>query len=97
MMLYALASRLKNEGRSAVEIRAELAKVGANKEEIDVLLGSLGFSAQTQTAAPELLNRASRITSSRLVLGIVFVLVVAGLAPVIYVIMSLLEAARLGR
>lgn len=96
-MLYELAKRLKSQGRSVDEIRAELTKVGAKKEEIDVLLGSLGFAAQTQTAAPELLNRASRITSSRLLLGIVFVLVVAGLAPVIYVIMSLLEAARLGR
>jgi len=97
MMLYALASRLKNEGRSAAEIRAELAKVGANKEEIDVLLGSLGFAAQTHTAAPDLLNRASRVTSSRRLLAIVFVLVIIGLAPVIYVIMSLIEAARLGR
>lgn len=96
-MLYALAHRLKDEGRSAAEIRAELLKVGANKEEIDVLLGSLGFSAQTHAAAPELLTRATRVTSSRWVLGAVLLLLLAGLVPVLYVVLSLIEAAKVGR
>lgn len=96
-MLYELARRLKDQGRSADEIRAELKKVGANKEEIDVLIGSLGFSAQTHTGAPELLSKTSRITSSRWVLGFFFLLLFAVLGPVIYVIYLIIDAFRVGR
>ncbi len=96
-MLYELARRLQSQGRSAAEIRAELQKVGAKKEEIDVLLGSLGLSASTNTAAPDILSKATRVTSSRWVLGILFALFLAGAVPLLYVLKSLVEAAKVGR
>jgi hypothetical protein len=96
-MLYELARRLKEEGRSAAEIRRALLEVGANQEEINVLLGSLGFSAQPHTAAPELLTRASRVTSSRWVLALVFALLIGLGVPVVYVVWSVIDAFRTGR
>lgn len=96
-MLYELARRLQSQGRSAAEIRAELQKAGAKKEEIDVLLGSLGLSASTHTSAPELLNKTTRVTSSRWVLGLLFALFLAGALPLLYVLRSLIEAAKVGR
>ncbi|MBL8911585.1 MAG: hypothetical protein JNM17_12905 [Archangium sp.] len=96
-MLYELARRLKEEGKSAAEIRAELLKVGANKDEINVLIGSLGLAATTHTAAPELLNKTSRVTSSRWVLGLLFLLLLAVLGPVIYVVYLVIDGFRTGR
>ena len=96
-MLYELARRLKEQGRSAAEIRAELLMVGANPEEITVLLGSLGFSAQTHAAAPELLARASRVTGSRWTLGLLLLLFILGAVPLFFVLHALLDAARVGR
>jgi hypothetical protein len=83
-VLYELARRLKEQGRTAADIRTELARVGATKEEIDVLLGSLGFGAQPMTAAPELMAKTSRLTSSRWFLGLVLFGVLAALGPLIW-------------
>ncbi|MFT3710405.1 MAG: hypothetical protein QM817_22505 [Archangium sp.] len=96
-MLYELARRLKDEGKSAAEIRAELKRVGANKEEIDVLLGSLGFSAQPLTAPPELMTKTSRVTSSRWVLGLLLLALILALGPLVYVAVALINALRVGR
>jgi hypothetical protein len=96
-MLYELARRLKEEGRSAAEIRVELEKVGASREEIGVLLGSLGFSAQPLTAAPELLAKTSRVTSSRWLLGLLVLLLLAALGPLVYLGVVLIDSLRVGR
>ena len=96
-MLYELARRLKEEGRTADQIRAELKKVGATKDEIDVLIGSLGLAAPTMTAAPELMSKTSRVASSRWLLGFLFLLLLAVLGPVIWVVWTLIDAARVGR
>ena len=49
-MLSELARRLKEQGRAAGDLRTELARVGATKEEIDVVLGSLGFGVWLRKA-----------------------------------------------
>jgi hypothetical protein len=96
-MLYELARRLKEQGRSAAEIRAELLKVGANAEEVTVLLGSLGCSAQPHATAPELLTRTARVTGSRWTLGLLLLLFILGAVPLFFVLHALLDAVRVGR
>jgi len=96
-VLCELARRLKDEGRTASEIRAELARVGANKEEMDVLLGSLGLGAQPMTAAPELMAKTSRIASSRWLLGLVLLGVLAALGPLVWLGWLLVDGLRTGR
>jgi hypothetical protein len=96
-MLYELARRLKDEGRTAAEIRAELLRVGAKNEEIDVLLGSLGLSAQPLTGAPELLTKTSRVTSSRWTLGFLLLALLLALGPLVWLGLTLPDAVRVGR
>ena len=95
--MYELAKRLKEEGRTAEEIRTALFKQGASVDEVNVLLGSLGLGGQTHTASPELLVRVKKVTSSRTFTALMLLLMLVAVAPVVWLVYALVNAFRVGR